>query len=342
MNRDDPYARVRAFIERKRLVARGQRVLVGTGGGAVSLGLVCFLVAERERLGLAEVAVASVETSVDETSDAAERVADVGRVVRQLGVTFHAVRPSSLHRGKVNVARELVALAREQGFDRVALGATRDDHVLAVLDEALSGRGLMHMRGIAPRVTGGIIRPLLCVSTGEALGLVHGIETIPQEPPDGRSGGGRREALRGVLARLRVVFPGVERALEGFGEEVRALRGRIRREALGRIEAGRRGDRWFEIPTLTVGRSAEDGWWWPPVAEAMARRLLRECGATGLGAEAERAAVKTLTRMLCGGSKGKSLTLLVSGVAANYVGGTDTVRVRGTSRNQGKRREAGG
>lgn len=141
---------------------------------------------------------------------------------------------------------------------------------------------------------------------------------------------------------MRVVFPGVDRALEGFGEEVRTLRGRIRREALGRIEAGRRGDRWFEIPALRVDRSAEDGWWCPSVAEAMARRLLRECGATGLGARAERAAVKTLTRMLCGGSKGKSLTLLVSGVAANYVGGTDTVRVRGTSRNQGKRREAGG
>ena len=63
------YERALAFTRRQRMFREGERVLVGVSGGA-SLGLLGFLMSAQAALGLAEIACASVETDIDEGSDA--------------------------------------------------------------------------------------------------------------------------------------------------------------------------------------------------------------------------------------------------------------------------------
>lgn len=54
----------------------------------------------------------------------------------------------------MDVRSELVALAREQGYTKDALGHTRDDEVRAVLRGLGASEGVGALRGIAPRARG--------------------------------------------------------------------------------------------------------------------------------------------------------------------------------------------
>ncbi len=168
------HERAVAFTQARRLLRPGDKVLVATGGGARSLALMNFLYSARDELDLSEVAVAAVEPlQRSEDSDAAEVVADVGRLARSYGIDFYAVRPSPT-RGRIDVQTELGELAVEKGFDRIALGNTRDDdRGPRVLGELARG-GIAAVRGLAPRLGGGFVRPFLVLSDAEAMAFTPG------------------------------------------------------------------------------------------------------------------------------------------------------------------------
>jgi tRNA(Ile)-lysidine synthase TilS/MesJ len=234
--------RALAFASRQRLFGPGDRVVVGMGTDPASLGLLGFLLHSRAALGLAEIAVAAVERRLDEESDDAEQVADLGRLARQLGLTFHAVRPAALG-GRVRVVDELRKLAQEQGHTRVALAPTRDDDAARVLWELLRGRGVTAIRGLAPRLSGAVVRPLLALERSEAASLASllGVE-LPTPPPD------EPDPLRDrllpalestILPRLRALTPGSIAALAGLGREARRLQRMFAREADALVRSGR-------------------------------------------------------------------------------------------------------
>ncbi|MDO9022513.1 MAG: ATP-binding protein [Deltaproteobacteria bacterium] len=232
--------RALAFAARQRLFAPGDRVLVGMGSDPSSLGLLGFLLHARASLGVAEVAVAAIERRLDEESDDAEQVADLGRLARQLGLTFHAVRPAVRGR-RVRVIDELRRLAVEQGHTRVALAPTRDDDAARVLWELLRGRGLTAIRGLAPKVTGNVVRPLLALERSEAASLASllGVE-LPMPPPDGPDPSRDRllPALEAtILPRLRALTPGSTAALAGIGRESRRVQRMFAREAEALVRA---------------------------------------------------------------------------------------------------------
>ncbi len=213
--------RVLAFTQARRLLRPGDRVLVATGGGARSLGLMNFLFAARDELALREVAVAAVEPHTNEDSDAAEVVADVGRLARSFGMAFYAVRPSPT-RGRVDVHGELSLLAAEARFDRVALGNTRDDDAVRVLCELARG-GLDAVRGIAPRLRGGFVRPFLVLSDAEAMSFTPG-EAVGWGAGVGAASPEEEAVRREVLPRLRVHFSAVDMMLQETGRSARARR----------------------------------------------------------------------------------------------------------------------
>ncbi len=248
----DARARALAFTVRQRLVRPGERVLVGVRHGA-SFGLLNFLGSVREHLGLAEVAGAAVESSTDEHSDAAEAVADAGRLVRKLGLTFHGIRPAGPPGAPVYAVRELVALAREQGFHRVALGHTLADDGLTVLRELLSGRGLVGVSGLAPRRRDGVIRPLLRLSPAEAYGLAA--EMPGQRAPDDVDT--RRSLLaelaERVMPRMRAIAPSAEASLARLGREIRAMKRVGREDARQRVTVGAQTDGTLVLPTFPDG-----------------------------------------------------------------------------------------
>jgi tRNA(Ile)-lysidine synthase TilS/MesJ len=227
---NDVRERVLAFAQVRRMFVRGSKVLVATGGGARSLGLMNLLASAKDELELGRLAVASVEPHADdETSDAAEVVADVGRLARTMGLDFYAVRPSFGREGKIDLHSELLSLTREHGFDRIALGNTRDDDAVRVMCE-LSQHGFSSVRGLCPRIRGGFVRPFLVLSDAEALRL------CPAEaagwPPGVSTPLPDEETVRKeVLPRLRKRFPGVDMMLQELGRTARhqrrAMRGAI-------------------------------------------------------------------------------------------------------------------
>ena len=229
-----------AFASRQRLFVPGDRVLVGMGPDSASLGLLGFLTHARASLGVAEIAVAAIERRLDEESDDAEQVADLGRLARQLGLTFHAVRPAVQGR-RVRVLDELRKLATEQGHTRVALAPTRDDDAARVLWELLRGRGMTAIRGLAPRVSGAVVRPLLALERSEAASLASllGFE-LPMLPPDAPDPARDRllPALEAtILPRLRALMPGSSAALAGLGRESRRLQRMFAQDAEALVQA---------------------------------------------------------------------------------------------------------
>jgi tRNA(Ile)-lysidine synthase TilS/MesJ len=215
------HERAVAFTQARRLVRPGDKVLVATGGGARSLALMNFLYSARDELDLSELAVAAVEPHTSEESDAAEVVADVGRLARSFGIDFYAVRPSPT-RGRIDVQSELGLLALEKGFHRVALGNTRDDDAVRVLCELARG-GIAAVRGLAPRLRGGFVRPFLVLSDAEAMAFTPG-EAVGWGPGVCVVAPEEEAVRREVLPRLRAHFPGVEMMLQETGRRARARR----------------------------------------------------------------------------------------------------------------------
>lgn len=324
-----------AHVRAQRLVAQGDRVLLALGGGAASAGMLAAFIMGRERgMPPCELAVASVEIDATGAGENAEVVADVGRAARAFDLPFFAVRPP-MRRGGVDVRAELVALARAEGFTKVALGDTRDDEVRAVLRGVGAAGGVAALRGIAPRAKGGVIRPLLPIREAEAAALARdlGIEPVmlPPEP------GTRREGFEAtVLPRWRALVPGLDASLVRIAREVRLLRRMIGAEAKARVEAARVDAGRYLFP---VEPGAEPS---GPVAEEMARRLWDALSPDPAAVQA--ATLRRLARLLRYPNgrlpKGKSEpTLVLPGLHAAVVAldGVVMVRVQATARGRSAR-----
>lgn len=322
-----------AHVLAQRLVAPGDRVLLALGGGTSSAGMLAAFVMGRARgMPPCELAVASVEVDRTGEGDSAEVVADVGRAARAFELPFFAVRPD-VGRGEVDVRAELVALARAQGYAKVATAETRDDEVRAVLRGLGAGGGIAALRGIAPRGRAGIVRPMLALRSAEAATLARdlGIEPVllPPEP------GCRVDAFEAsVLPRWRALAPGLDRSLARVAREVRALRRIVADEALDRLEAARVEAGRYLFP---VEPGAEPS---AVVAEEMARRLCAEVSAP---VDASRTSpVRRLARLLRypNGrlSRAKAVpTLVLPGLSAAVVtiDGVVMVRVQSSARGRG-------
>ncbi len=256
--RDPVERRVLAFVRRKSLLPRGCNVVVAVGGGSSSLGLLGFLLAAREALGIARLAVASVDREGTETSDDAERVADVGRLARQLDLDFHALLPrSGVATSPAGLHRELEGLAADQGFDRIAMGHTREDVVLATLHGAITRGTIEAARAYPSKGPGRIVRPLLTVDAYEAAGLSRLLEAeLPgMEAPAAPRG--VHAALREVvLPRIRAIVPGADRAIAQLAGELASLRVYLRSEASEVLAAGAAGEGIWNLPRSSVEKSA--------------------------------------------------------------------------------------
>lgn len=275
MSRGESLPRVVSHIRRRRLVAEGDRVLLGLGGGVASAGMLAAFIMGREAgVARCELGVAAVETDPSEEHDGAEVVAEVGRVARSFGLPFFAVRPA-MHRGAVRVAAELKALAAEQGYNRVALAHTRDDEVRRVLRGLGADAGLQGVRGISSRAAGGVIHPVLPLREAEAAALARdlGIEPVQLPPrPEAVAAG---ELERVLLTRWRAREPGLDRSLLRIAQEVRALRRMLSTQAGRWVADARVGDGRYAF-RLRRGEAVAG-----PLAIAVSEALLRAVTAGG-------------------------------------------------------------
>jgi tRNA(Ile)-lysidine synthase len=150
---------------RDRELLRGvSKLLVACSGGPDSQALLHVLASLR-----GEHACALVAVSVDHglRADAERDVAVAQNLANALAVPFVALRvevakgPSRQAQARVARYAALLACAREQGAECVAVGHTLDDQAETVLARMLRGTGVEGLAAIAPRRADGVIRPLI-------------------------------------------------------------------------------------------------------------------------------------------------------------------------------------
>lgn len=162
---------VRKFIEKHRLFAGGEKVLVALSGGADSVALLRIL---RELEQPCEAAHCNFHLRGEE-SDRDERF--VRELCARLGVELHVThfdtRAEAARSGESieMAARRLryawfEELRQRQGAACVAVAHHQDDSAETLLLNLLRGTGLAGLRGIHAR-NGYIVRPLLCLSRSD-------------------------------------------------------------------------------------------------------------------------------------------------------------------------------
>lgn len=203
-------AAVRAAVREHRMLAPGDKVLVGVSGGPDSLVLAHSLWSLREELGVSlHVAHLNhmIRPEADEEAEAVRRFA--GRL--GLPVTVGAVPVGELARAGGLSLEEAGREARYRffrdvrqavGAGKLALGHNRDDQAETVLMRLVRGAGPAGLAGIPPVREGWIIRPLIEVPRAhiEAYCREAGLE--PVQDPSNRSPAHLRNRVRWELIPL--------------------------------------------------------------------------------------------------------------------------------------------
>jgi tRNA(Ile)-lysidine synthase len=232
----DPYpVSVLATLRRRRLITRGETVLVALSGGPDSTALVAALAALRDAREVGPVHALFVDhglrTGVDAEADAARATCE------QLGVPLRTVRVVV---GPGNVQAEArrarySALRKEAvrvGASRIATGHTRTDQAETVLLRLLRGAGALGLSGIPPK-RGAVVRPLIDRTRGEGIEWLVRRGLDWRDDPTNASPRYTRNRLRLELwPRLLEINPALEVALartaDLLRDDERALSARAR------------------------------------------------------------------------------------------------------------------
>ncbi len=176
--------RVRTVIRSHRLVAAGDRVLVGVSGGPDSVALIHILSTLQSSL---KIRLIMVHVDHQLRADSANDAARVSQLAQQLGLPLEVVtrdvRRETAGRGwsLEDAARRVryqafLEAARRHAACRLALGHTADDQAETVLMRLIRGAGLTGLTGIPQtRLLSDVIviRPLLGIRRGDIVAYVE-------------------------------------------------------------------------------------------------------------------------------------------------------------------------
>lgn len=171
---------VEAYIREHGMIRRDDVVITGVSGGADSVCLLFVLCALRERMGF-RVSACHVNHGLRGAEADADE-AFVRTLCEELGVEcrfFHADveliarnRKQSCEEAGRAVRREAFeTMCRENGGTKIATAHHQNDNAETVLWNMARGTGLKGLCGIRP-AAGRWIRPLLCLTRGEAEGYL--------------------------------------------------------------------------------------------------------------------------------------------------------------------------
>lgn len=222
--------RVRNFIERRSVLARGEKVLVAVSGGADSTALLLILHSLAPRLGLQLTAAHFNHRLRSPAETEADRLA-AERLCRTLGIPFThgAGRVAERARRRQESLEEAARNARyaflgrqagKAGATAVALGHTLDDRAETVLHHILRGSGLDGLGAMPPRAAWpfgkgpGLARPLLELTREETERYCREAGVAPREDPTNAMLIATRNRIRHeLLPALRRFNPRINEAL---------------------------------------------------------------------------------------------------------------------------------
>lgn len=322
--------RVTATIDRFRMLARGERLLVAVSGGPDSVALLHALLALRPAYDLS---LHVVHVNHHLRPEAHEDAAFVSELAESFGLSFTVaevnetpVPGDSVEAWARRVRyRALQRVAEEVGASRIALGHTADDQAETVLMRFLEGAGPRGLSGVPP-VRGPFIRPLIEVTREMVLSFLKGIGAKWVED---RSNGD----LRYLRNRLRLsLIPDLGR----YNPEVRSallrVGGHCREawEALARLgetlrEASAEGERFI------LGRGASQ-------PTAVLKEAFRQWAEGLIGRPLRQSHLEALTRLANTGRTGGAVRLPGGGVVERR--GSDLLFCRESSRRNAPERHA--
>ncbi|MGB9793129.1 MAG: tRNA lysidine(34) synthetase TilS [Thermacetogeniaceae bacterium] len=220
--------KVLAFIESRRLLRPGMKVVVGVSGGVDSVALLHVL-KEATTLSLS-LHVAHLNHLL--RPEAGEEARFVRSLARSWGIPvttgyadvrrIAAAKKTSVEAaGRIARYSFLRHVARMVGADRIAVAHHADDRVETILLNILRGTGPSGLSGIPVR-NGNVVRPLLCVTRAEIEGYCREAGLKWCVDPSNLSTDYQRNKIRHILLPLlRKEFnPRVEEALLRLAEIV--------------------------------------------------------------------------------------------------------------------------
>ncbi|MGB8933406.1 MAG: tRNA lysidine(34) synthetase TilS, partial [Anaeromyxobacteraceae bacterium] len=203
-------------VERRRLIASDEIVLVALSAGPDSTALVASLAALRDAGRIGNVVALHVDHGLRQGGELDARCAL--ETCARLGVPFESIRvtvgpgnvQASARRARYRALREAAA---RHGASRIATGHTLTDQAETFLMRALRGAGARGLSAIPPR-RGAIVRPLIDVRREEVIAFLEGEGLRWMEDPSNASPKYARNAIRLQLVPvLRRLEPSFERAL---------------------------------------------------------------------------------------------------------------------------------
>jgi tRNA(Ile)-lysidine synthase len=235
-----PFAReVLETIGRRRLLGRGDRVLVALSGGADSVALLGAMLELRRAGAVGEVAAAHVDHQL--RADSGEDARFCRELAARLGVPIEiaavAVAPGNVQaQARRARYRALAGVAAKVGAGRIATAHTRSDQAETFLLRALRGSGARGLSGIPPR-RGAIVRPLIDQPREAVLEYLRQSCLSWREDPSNAGRKYQRNRLRhDAMPALRALAPGVERALARAADLLRADERALERAAKELLE----------------------------------------------------------------------------------------------------------
>jgi tRNA(Ile)-lysidine synthase len=246
-------------LDRDRLIAPGEGVLVACSGGPDSTTLLDALARLAPPRGLRLVAV-HVDHGLREASAAEAGV--VAALASSRGIPFVAIGVHVERTGSLQDAARrarhaaLRAAAAEHGTGSIALGHTADDQAETVLMRALSGATPRALAGMAPR-SGALVRPLIRVWRRDTLAYCAALGIVPLDDPSNHDPRFLRTQVRHrLLPALEEVFPAARRRLVALAEgqrralEAQGVTGGEERTGDGRMADPVHRDRALSDPML--------------------------------------------------------------------------------------------
>lgn len=222
----------REFIQRHRLLEKGDRLVVAVSGGPDSLALIHFLHALRDELDV-EVACAHVD-HMFRGRESYEDLLFVEGFCKERDIPFFGERiniPEMMATEKGSL-QEMARKARygylrqvmdRYGGNKLALGHHGDDQVETILMKWTRGAGAKGRAGIPfkrPFSAGEIIRPFLPVTKEEILDYCKRERLFPRIDPSNSKDTYTRNRFRSrVLPFLKEENPHVHRNFQQFSEE---------------------------------------------------------------------------------------------------------------------------
>ena len=169
--------KIQNYIEKRKLLNAGDKIIVGLSGGADSVALLHIL----HRLDYNCIAAHCNFHLRGEESDRDELFA--AKFAATLNIPFFKKdfdtrsiakkRGISIEMAARNLRYQWFAELKEnQQADAIAVAHHRDDSIETLLLNLIRGTGVKGLTGIQPR-NGSLVRPLLCVSKKEILQYVH-------------------------------------------------------------------------------------------------------------------------------------------------------------------------